>query len=311
MAIRTCLGTNCRVKPLCSRLHYRATPVPRKGDAANIACPGVSTHAPPALGLIVGGAWEDSDMTELAYMTREAWAQSGTSMVPQSTVIREWLGEPPYVFAASDPKRLQKPNSADMEFIGYVALQNDSRRIVGISELRKLAKHGERFDRTLTVLHPHEQDDCELLWKLVDGDLVARLFVIVWSPSDMIRLWLDGIGARNLGTGSVHEAPDAVQLEAAKCMVGEQYNGLSTGNGKAAVVQLIRAFTAGGYVLEKEPWLRAFFAAGGKFRHADSISKLISEMKKGIKHRVQQRYRPEILSILRERAAATPAELPD
>lgn len=250
-------------------------------------------------------------MTELAYMTRDSWAQEGTSMVPQSTVIREWLGDPPYVFAASDPKRLQTPNSADMEFVSYVALQNGARRIVGISELRNLTQQNERFNGTLTVLHPHEQDDCELLRKLVDGDLVARLFIIVWSPSDMVRLWLDGMGARNLDTGSVHEAPDAVQLEAARCMVGEQYNGLSTGNGKAAVVQLIRAFTAGGYVLEKEPWLRAFFAAGGKFRHAESIGKLISEMKKGTKHRVQQRYRPEILSILQERVAATPAELPD
>jgi hypothetical protein len=249
-------------------------------------------------------------MTEIAYMTRESWAQEGTSMVPQSTVIREWLGEPPYVFAASDPKRLQRPNSADMEFVNYVAMQNSSRRIVNISELRKLTQQNERFNGTLTVLHPHEQDDCELLRELVDGDQVARLFVIVWSPSNMVRIWLDGMGARNLNSGSIHEAPDAVQREAARCMVSEQYNGLSTGNGKDAVVQLIRAFTAGGYPLEKGPWLRAFFAAGGEFRHAESISKLISEMKKGTKHRVQQRYRPEILSILRERAAATPAELP-
>lgn len=249
-------------------------------------------------------------MTELAYMTREAWAQGGTSMVPQSAAIRDWLGEPPYVFAASDPKRLQKPNSADMEFINYVALEKGSRRIVGISELRKLAQQSKHFNGTLAVLHPHEQDDCELLRELVDDDGIARLFVIVWSPSDMVRIWLDGMGARNLDTGSVHEAPDAVQLEAAKCMVGEQYNGLSTGNGKAAVVQLIRAFTDGGYLLEKEPWLKAFFAAGGEFRHAESISKLISEMKKGTKHRVQQRYRPEILSILQERASATPADLP-
>lgn len=248
-------------------------------------------------------------MTELAYMTREAWAQRGTAMVPQSAVIRDWLGEPPYVFAASDPKRLQKPNSADMEFVNYVALERGSRRIVGISELGNFAQQSERFNGTITVLHPHEQDDCELLRELVEDDRVERLFVIVWSPSDMVRIWLDGLGARDLETGVVHEAPDAVQLEAGKCMVGEQYNGLSTGNGKAAVVQLIRAFTDGGYLLEKEPWLKAFFSAGGEFRHAESISKLISEMKKGTKHRVEQRYRPEILSILQERASATPADL--
>lgn len=250
-------------------------------------------------------------MTELAYMTREAWAQRGTSMVPQSAVIRDWLGEPPYVFAASDPERLQKPNSADIEFINYVVLDKGSRQIVGIAELRKLVQDGKRFNGTLTVLHPHEQDDCELLRELVNNDGVARLFVVVWSPLDMVRIWLEGMGARNLDTGLVHESPDAVQLEGAKCMVGEQYNGLSTGNGKAAVVQLIRAFTDGGYPLEKEPWLRAFFAEGGEFRHAESISKLISEMKKGTKHRVQQRYRPGILSILQERASAVTADRPD
>jgi hypothetical protein len=96
-----------------------------------------------------------------------------------------------------------------------------------------------------------------------------------------------------------------LQKEAAKCMVAEQYNGLSTGSGKAAVVQLLRAFTEAGYPLEREPWLQAFFAAGGEFRHAETISKLISEMKNGTKHRVQQRYRPEILSILRERATTS------
>ena len=248
-------------------------------------------------------------MTELAYMIREDWAQGGTSMVPQSAVIREWLGEPPYVFVASDLKRLREQNSADMEFINYVAVEKGSQRLVGISELRNLAQESSRFDGTLTVLHPHGQDDWELLRDLVTNNRIARLFVVVWSPSEMVRMWLDGVGARNVDSGSV-EAVDAVQLEAAKCMVNEQYNGLSTGNGKAAVVQLIHAFTDRGYVLEKEPWLRVFFAAGGKFRHAESVSKLIAEMKKGTKHRVQQRYRPEIFSILQERASAVSADLP-
>lgn len=248
-------------------------------------------------------------MTELAYMIREDWAQEATSMVPQSAVIREWLGEPPYLFAVSDLKRLREPNSADMEFINYVAVEKGSQRIVGISELRNFAGENNRFGGTLTVLHPHGQDDLELLRELVTTNRIDRLFVIVWSPSEMVRMWLDGVGARNLHTGAVG-AVDAVQLEAAKCMVNEQYNGLSTGTGKAAVVQLIRAFTDRGYALEKEPWLRAFFAAGGKFRHAESVSKLIAEMKKGTNHRVQQRYRPEIFSVLQERASASAADLP-
>lgn len=77
-----------------------------------------------------------------------------------------------------------------MEFVNYVALDKGSRRVMGISELGKLAQQSKRFDGTLTVLHPHEQNDCELLRELVEDDWVARLFVIVWSPLDMVRIWL-------------------------------------------------------------------------------------------------------------------------
>lgn len=241
-------------------------------------------------------------MTEIAYMVREDWAQHGTSMVSQSAVIRDWLGESPYLFAVCDSKRVREPGSADMEFIDYVAGEPGSRKIVNLAELRNLGAQGKRLNRTLTVLHPYRLEDCEVLRALVEQDWVDRLFVIVWSPTDMVRTWLEGMCARDLATGITHEAPDPVQLEAARCMVDEQYNGLSTGNEKAAVVQLVRAFSEGGYPLEKNTWLRAFFAAGGEFRHADSISKLISEMKKGTKHRVQSRYRPNILSILQRRA---------
>lgn len=237
-------------------------------------------------------------MTEIAYMVREDWAQNGTSMVPQSAAICDWLGEPPYLFAVCDPKRVQEPGSADMEFIAYVSPEIDSRRVVPLSRLKSLEDSGKRLAGTLSVVHPYKSEDCEVIRMLVDRDLVDRIFVIVWSPMDMVRIWLEGMCARNLATGTNHVAPDPVQFQAAKCMVDEQYNGLSTGNGKAAVVQLIRAFTDGGYALEKEPWLRAFFAAGGQFRHAESISTLIAEMKKGTKHRVQPRYRPNILAVL-------------
>ena len=240
-------------------------------------------------------------MTELAYMVREDWGRHGTGMPAQSVIVRDWLGDPPYIFAASNPQRLTEPRSADMEFIEYVA-GDKAYRIVSIQELRKLGPQMQRFEGTLTVLHPREED-FELLREVVSGDLVARLFVIIWSPANTVRIWLDGLQARDLNTGTAREAPDAVQLEAAKCMVGEQYNGLSTGNGKAAVVQLVRAFSDGGYPLKEEPWLRAFFAAGGQFRHAESVRKLIKEMRQGTRHHIQQRYRPDILSILQERAA--------
>ncbi|HCN40520.1 hypothetical protein [Rothia sp. (in: high G+C Gram-positive bacteria)] len=247
-------------------------------------------------------------MTQIAYMTRESWAQDGTSMVRQSAVIRQWLGGPTYIFATSDSKKFNGQNSADKEFVNYIALRSGSRQIMLISELQRLIRRDEHFNGTIIVLHPYKEDDCELLRKPIEGNHVSRLFVIVWSPTDMVRFWLDGVGASNLDAVLERKAFDATQLEAARCMVSEQYNGLSTGNGKAAVVQLIRAFTAADYELNKESWLTALFAAGGKFWHAESVSKLISEMQKGTAHRVKQRYRPEILSILQERASTVPSE---
>jgi hypothetical protein len=95
-------------------------------------------------------------MTELAYMIHEDWAQGGTSMVAQSGTVRDWLGEPPYVFDAPDPKRLHGPNSADGEFVDHVASERSSRHLVSFSELRKVAQQDKRFDGTLTVLYPHE-----------------------------------------------------------------------------------------------------------------------------------------------------------
>ncbi|MDT4994220.1 MAG: hypothetical protein QOH97_4112 [Actinoplanes sp.] len=99
-------------------------------------------------------------------------------------------------------------------------------------------------------------------------------------------------------------APDPLQVAAAKLTVDEQYNGLSSGRGKDAVVQLLRAFTGSAYPLDGDAWLRAFFAAGGAFRHADSVVKFVKEMKAGTKHRVTPRFRDDILDILRERVTS-------
>lgn len=45
-----------------------------------------------------------------------------------------------------------------------------------------------------------------------------------------------------------------------------------------------------GYAVDNDGWLRAYFAAGGTFRHAESIAKLIGETKAGTGHRVEERY---------------------
>jgi hypothetical protein len=244
-------------------------------------------------------------MSELAYMVREDWGQRGTAMRQQSAVIRDWLGHPPYVFATANRTKYESDNSADREFVTYVAHAATDRNVIDLSDLNELRRGDKTLTRPLIVLHPYEEQDCDLLREIVALESVARLFVIVWSPRDLVRTWLDGVGAVNLHTRSALGAPDVVQLEAAKCWVDEQYNGLSSGNGKDAVVQLLRLFSAAGYPLDADTWLRAFFAAGGKFDEATKVAKLIKEMQGGTQHRIKARYQPEILSVLRERAGET------
>lgn len=90
-------------------------------------------------------------------------------------------------------------------------------------------------------------------------------------------------------------------------MIDEQYNGLSSGYGKDAVVQLVRAFAREGYPVDPEAWLRAYFVAGGDFRHSESIEKLVTEMRNGVKHRVQSRYVDDIFRLIVDRVSAAPA----
>lgn len=126
------------------------------------------------------------------------------------------------------------------------------------------------------------------------------VYVQIWARNDTVRHWLEGIGAIDLHRGAPAEAPDPLQVVACQLMVNEEYNGLSSGNGKATVVQLLRSFESEGYVPDTDTWLRAYFAAGGSFRHAETVKKLAGEVRNGKRHRVPQRFKPEIVSILRE-----------
>jgi len=256
----------------------------------------------------VGGLRHPLTLTDLAYMVREDWAQHGTTMIPQSAVIRDWLGEPPYVFATWDMKKYKSDNSADLEFVQYVTPAAANRRVIDLSDLRALGDGDRRLAVPLVVLHPFKEADCDLVREVFEANAVDRIFVIVWSPRDTVRTWLDGVGATNLHAGADAAAPDAVQIEAARCWANEQYNGLGSGNGKASVVQLLRVFTAAGYPLDVDTWLAAYFAAGGEFRHAEDIHKFIKEMQRGVRHRIQERYRQDILTVLRERAESATSE---
>ncbi|MDF1478791.1 hypothetical protein PYV02_06795 [Leifsonia sp. H3M29-4] len=243
-------------------------------------------------------------MTELAYMVRSDWAQRGTAMEPQSAVIRDWLGDAPYLFAAPDLKKHETENDADREFVDFVAPDPASRRVFALSELGQLRRSGDdELGHAVMIIHPYKEKDCELLREIILAGRVARIFVIIWARADDVCVMLDGLGAVDLDTGESAPPLDPVQLEAAVSMVDEQYNGLGSGRGKDAVIQLLRAFTKTGYPLDEEAWLRAFYAAGGEFEEALKIGKFIKEMQKGVKHRVKQRFVPEIVDVLRARVA--------
>lgn len=241
-------------------------------------------------------------MTELAYMVREDWAQHGTAMVPQSALIREWIGAPQYLFAVTDVKKFNHDDrGADVEAAEYIAPSKPDRIVFSVSELSRLEREDKVIDHTVVVLHPYEQRELETIRRAVEAESVEKLFVLIWSRNEMVRTWLDGLGAVNLHTHESAPANDPLLLAAAEMIQNEDYNGLSSGRGKDAVVQLVRAFAAEGYPTEPEPWLRAYFAVGGSFHHAESIDKLVKEMKAGTRHRVKLRYRDNIIEIMRER----------
>ncbi|WP_022888164.1 hypothetical protein [Agromyces italicus] len=243
-------------------------------------------------------------MTELAYMIRSDWAQHGMAMTEQSAVIREWLGDAPYLFLAPDLKKHETENDADREFVDFVEPDASQRRVFALSELGQFRRSGEDgLDHAVVIIHPNKEQDCELLREVIRAGRVERIFVIIWARADEVHVMLDGLGAVDLHTGETAPTVDPVQLEAAVSMVDEQYNGLSSGRGKDTVIQLLRAFTAAGYPLDGEAWLRAFYAAGGEFKEALHIDKFVAEMQKGVKHRVKQRYVPDIVDVLRARVA--------
>ena len=238
-------------------------------------------------------------------MVREDWGQNGTAMVPQSTVIRDWLGESPYLFAVIDTKKFTPDErGVDFDAAKFIAPDPTTRKAFSIAELAKLIRDNEIINHPVMVLHPREQRSLETIRETVESKSVSRLCVLVWSPHDIVRTWLDASGALNLHTGKAMTRPDALMIEASRTMIDHQYNGLSSGRGKEAVIQILRTFTADGYPLDVDAWLRAYFAAGGEFRRAESIAKFVKEMKASTKHRVKQRFVDNIFEIIEQRVVA-------
>lgn len=241
-------------------------------------------------------------MTEVAYMVREDWAQHGTAMEEQSAVIREWLGDPPYLFFAPDIRKHHRENDADQEFVAFVAPDPDTRHVFDLGELPIRTSTDDVLPAS-TIIHLFEDRDCERLRKIIDGGAVERVFVIVWAPTDRVRVLLDALGAENLYTRDRSMPSDALQRRAAQLMVDEEYNGLSSGRGKDTVIQLLRAFRDDGYTLDERSWLHAFYAEGGSFASGEVVARFIREMNAGRAHRVRQRFVPGIIDLLRKDAA--------
>lgn len=239
-------------------------------------------------------------MTDLAYMTRDDWAQNATAMVPQSGVIRQWLGDAPYLFAMIELQKYGIDGSVDFEAAQYIAPDATTRVVFDIAELTNSVDTGAVIDNAIVVLHPRDERSLERIRTAVEAKAVSKLFVLIWWPLDIVRTWLESQGATDLHSGEVMAAPDAYMVEACSMMRNHQYNGLSSGRGKEAVVQLVRAFHSNGYPYDVDAWLRAYFAAGGDFHHAESIKKLVTEMKAGVKHRVKDRYRENIFELIRD-----------
>ncbi|WP_127817686.1 hypothetical protein [Microbacterium sp. CPCC 204701] len=244
-------------------------------------------------------------MGELAYMVRADWAQRGTAMVPNSVVIRDWVGAPPYFLTVTDTAKFSRHGrGGDVEAADLLAPDGVNRRVFKIADLAQILDQDKTLEQAIIVLHPFKTQDLEILREVILRGKLGRLFVMIWSRTEVIKTWLDAHGALDLHTGLNATPPDALMMEAARMMINEEYNGLESGRGKDAVVQLVRAFQRHGYALDLDTWLRAYFAAGGTFRHAESITKLITEMQKGVKLRVKDAYVDNVFELIRNRAAA-------
>lgn len=243
-------------------------------------------------------------MTKIAYMVREDWAQRGTAMQQSSDTIRSWLDGSRPVWVVSQPEKFNdRVRSADRETAVYISRSQTLGPVLDFGRVVDVASRHDASQIAIVALHPYEDQDCDALKEVVNSGEVGKLYVQIWARNDLVRHWLEGIGAIDLHRGAPVGAPDPLQVAACELIVNEEYNGLSTGNGKATVIQLLRSFELEGYVPDPETWLPAYFAAGGSFRHAATVRKLAGEVQQGKRHRVAQRFKPEIVSILRERVA--------
>jgi hypothetical protein len=222
-------------------------------------------------------------------------------MREQSAVIREWLGPEPYLFAVVDTNQLTtRGRTGDVETVEYLSSSPATRHIANIVDLPKRGMTEGNKQTAVLVIHPYNERELDATRRLFETGTCDRIFVMVWTERDRIRPWLDGQNAINLGAQEAKSPLDPALVEAGRRIVDVEYNGLSSGRGKDTVVHLVRAFAAEGVPATPDRWLRAYFAAGGSFRHASSLERFVREVRDGVQHRVTQRAQANLVQSIRD-----------
>ncbi|NQX17282.1 hypothetical protein [Rathayibacter sp. VKM Ac-2857] len=87
-------------------------------------------------------------------MVREDWGQDGTAMVPQSAVIRRWLGDAPYLFAVERAEALQKGRrTGHQEVVSFTAPEEPHPVVVSIDSIRGSLGEDSVLAHPITVVH--------------------------------------------------------------------------------------------------------------------------------------------------------------
>ena len=120
-------------------------------------------------------------MGELAYMIRADWAQQATAMVPQSEVIRNWVGTAPYLFAVPNIARFhESTRNLEREVADFIAPEGTERSVHSIANFGELRNTDTVVERCVIVVHPRQREDVETLRELVDDGKLLKVFVLIW-----------------------------------------------------------------------------------------------------------------------------------
>lgn len=244
-------------------------------------------------------------MTELAYMVREDWAGDPPDPAAGSKRVADWLAGRRHLVGVPRPPLGSDERPVDAAAIRWISPAETRTAVRETSCLTHDLPPGGTTAPVLFI-HPTPTGDCQTIVDLVRGGLVRSAFVLVWSPMDTIRLWLEAMGAAELSGKPTPDLPDAVLMCAARAVQDEEYDGLDIGRGKDAAVQAIRVLAAEGYPLDPELWGRALLRAGSSLRSAEVVMDYVKSMAAGHRYRTERRFRDDIARVWRAAAIADP-----